>query len=121
MVTTGIILFTMSCIPAYIGSLHYYTHRHGPGHIHIKTSKRYDDELLYHTSTALYDTVSAPPYSMERKTFFMQLKNLLRSVEARCVYYEAMVNKSDSSRDLNAYYNRRIDEFRSVMQQMPPC
>lgn len=121
MMPIGLILFTMSCIPAYLGSLHYYTHRHGPGHIHIKTTRRYDDDLLYRTRTALYDTITAMEFTMERKTFFMQLKNLRQSIEARCKYYETMVNKSGCNRELNAYYNRRIDDFHSILQQMPPC
>ena len=121
MMATGIILFTMSCIPAYLGSLHYYTHRHGPEHIYIKTSKRYDDELLYHTTTTIYDVVTAREFSMERKAFFIQLKKLRQSIESRCKYYETMVNNSGGSRDLNAYYNRRIDDFRSILQQMPAC
>jgi len=121
MMATGLILFTLSCIPTYLGSLHYYRHKHGASHIHIKTSKRYDDELLYHTTTAMYDTVAARECSMERKAFFIQLKKLRQSVETRCNYYEIMINKAGCNRELSEYYSKRIDEFRNILLQMPDC
>lgn len=119
--TVGVILFAIGCLPTYLGSIHYNMYRYDAIRAKIRQSKRYDDELLYRTTTAMYDAILAREFSMERKAFFMNLKKLRKNVETRYEYYKILLERPECDPNLTSYYDRRIDEFYGVLQQIPPC
>lgn len=118
---TGIVLFILSCMPTYMGSLHYHSYRYKHDSTDIKRSIRYDDELLYHTTTAIYDTVLARECTMERNAFIIQLNKLRQSIETRCRLYESIIKNSRNEKSLSTYYKKRVDDFRRILEQMPTC
>lgn len=121
MKVTGILLFAIGFLPTYFGSVHYNMYRCGAIRAKIRQSKRYDDELLYHTTTAIYDTILAREFSMERKALFTYLNKLRKTIETRCKYYKNMMKKSECDKKLTSYYDKRLDDFYGVLQQIPAC
>lgn len=117
MMTSGLVLFAISILPAYIGSVH--CHSYSVNNVNLKRSIRYDDELLYRVTSAIYDTVLAREYSMERKALFLHLNKMRISVETRCKLYETLVKNGIYDNNLFTYYSRRIDEFRTILQRFP--
>lgn len=121
MMSVGIILFVVSCVPTYMSSLHNRIYMRPSADSNIKTSIRYDDELLSGFTTAMYDVSLARDMSMEKKAMYMHLTKLRNSMESRYNLYKRLVTKPDNTPYMRKYYRNRIDEFHSMLQILPCC
>ena len=117
----GLILFLVTCVPTYLSSLHNRIHMRTPTDLNTKISMKYDDELLYSFTTAMYDVSLARHMSMEKKALYMHLTKLRKSIENRYNLYKSLVTRPHNSRYMNKYYKDRIDEFHSTLQMIPCC
>lgn len=121
MMSFGIILFVVTCVPTYLSCLHNRIYMRPPSDPNTKISMKYDDELLSNFTTAMYDVSLARQMSMERKALCMYLNKIRKSIEIRYNLYKSLVTRPDNSRYMNRYYKDRIDDFHSTLQMIPCC
>lgn len=121
MMSFGIILFVVSCVPTYMSSLHNRIYMRPPTDTSTKISMRYDDELLSNFTCAMYDVSLARDMSMERKALCMHLNKIKKTIELRYNLYKRLIKKPDNSPYMKKYYQTRIDEFHSTLQYITCC
>lgn len=121
MMSVGLILFVVTCVPCYLSSVHNRIYMRPPTVPNTKISKRYDDELVSNFTTAMYDVSLARDMSMEKKALCMHLTKLRNSIESRYNLYKRLVTKPDNSPYMRKYYRNRIDEFHIMLQILPCC
>lgn len=121
MTSVGIILFIVTGLPACLSSLHNRSYMRPSTGSNIKTSIRYDDELLSSFTTTMYDASLARHMSMEKKALCMYLNKIRKSIEIRYNLYKRLLTKSDNTPYMQKYYRNRIDEFHNILQVIPCC
>jgi len=121
MMSLGIILFVVSCLPNCMSSLHNRIYMHPPTDSDTKISMRYDDELLSNFTTAMYDVSLARHMSMEKKALCIHLTKLRKSIEIRYNLYKSLLTKPNNSPYMRKYYKKRIDDFHSTLQFITCC
>lgn len=121
MMSFGIILFVVSCVPTCMSSLHNRVYMRPPTDSNTKISMRYDDELLSNFTCAMYDVSLAREMSMEKKALYMHLTKIRKSMEIRYNLYSSLITKPDNSPYMRKYYKTRIDDFYSMLQLIPYC